>query len=144
MFYSVDILRTSSLEGSISSNPETTTPWRWWGEPGYIGVSQQGAGSSTKTVNKRKLDGFLGGSDGKESVHNAGDLGSDPWVEEIPWRKTWQSTPAFLPGESLWTEVPGRLQSTGSQRVKNDWELMILHRCLQVEEFSYFLCVGRC
>ena len=24
----------------------------------------------------------------------------DLWVEKIPWRRTWQSTPAFLPGES--------------------------------------------
>ena len=23
-----------------------------------------------------------------------------PWVEEIPWRRAWQSTPVFLPGES--------------------------------------------
>ena len=25
---------------------------------------------------------------------------SDPWVEEIPWRREWQPIPAFLPGES--------------------------------------------
>ena len=24
----------------------------------------------------------------------------DPWVKKIPWRRAWQSTPAFLPGES--------------------------------------------
>ena len=24
----------------------------------------------------------------------------DPWVEKIPWRKTWQPTPVFLAGES--------------------------------------------
>ena len=24
----------------------------------------------------------------------------DPWVEKIPWRRTWQPTPVFLPGES--------------------------------------------
>ena len=24
----------------------------------------------------------------------------DPWVREISWRREWQSTPAFLPGES--------------------------------------------
>ena len=24
----------------------------------------------------------------------------DPWVRKIPWRKAWQSTPVFLPGES--------------------------------------------
>ena len=24
----------------------------------------------------------------------------DPWVRKIPWRRAWQPTPAFLPGES--------------------------------------------
>ena len=42
MFYLVEIFRTSSLRGSISSNPERTVPRR---EPGYIGVLQQRAGS---------------------------------------------------------------------------------------------------
>ena len=27
-------------------------------------------------------------------------LGLDPWVGKIPWRRAWQSTPVFLPGES--------------------------------------------
>ena len=26
--------------------------------------------------------------------------GFDPWVRKIPWRRTWQLTPVFLPGES--------------------------------------------
>ena len=33
------------------------------------------------------------------------------------WRRAWQPTPVFLPGESSWTEEPGGLQSMGSQRV---------------------------
>ena len=24
----------------------------------------------------------------------------DPWVGEIPWRRAWQLSPVFLPGES--------------------------------------------
>ena len=24
----------------------------------------------------------------------------DPWVRKIPWRRAWQPTPVFLPGES--------------------------------------------
>ena len=24
----------------------------------------------------------------------------NPWVRKIPWRREWQSTPVFLPGES--------------------------------------------
>jgi len=23
----------------------------------------------------------------------------DPWVEKLPWRREWQPTPVFLPGE---------------------------------------------
>ena len=30
--------------------------------------------------------------------------GFDPWVGKIPWRRAWQPTPVFLPGESPWTE----------------------------------------
>ena len=34
--------------------------------------------------------GFPGGSDGKESTHNAGDLGSfHPWAGKIPWKRAW-------------------------------------------------------
>ena len=39
------------------------------------------------------------GSDGKESACNAGDSGLDPWVRKIPWRRAWQPTPVFFPGE---------------------------------------------
>ena len=45
--------------------------------------------------------GFPGGSDGKESACNAGKPARfDPWVRKIPWRREWQTTPVFLPGES--------------------------------------------
>ena len=42
---------------------------------------------------------FPGGSDSKESVCNAGDLGFNPWFGKMPWRREWQPTPIFLPGE---------------------------------------------
>ena len=29
-----------------------------------------------------------------------GRPGFDPWVGKIPWRRAWQPTPVFLPGES--------------------------------------------
>ena len=44
--------------------------------------------------------GFPGGSAGKQSACNAGDLGSITWVGTIPWRRKWQPTRVFLPGES--------------------------------------------
>ena len=31
---------------------------------------------------------------------SAGRYGFDPWVEKIPWRRTQQPIPVFLPGES--------------------------------------------
>jgi len=30
----------------------------------------------------------------------------DPWIGKILWRRAWQPTPVFLPGESPWTEKP--------------------------------------
>ena len=38
----------------------------------------------------------------KDPPANARDvkrLRLDPWVGKIPWRKAWQPTPVFLPGE---------------------------------------------
>ena len=59
------------------------------------------------------IKGFPGGSEVKASACNAVDLGSipglgrspgegngGPWVGKIPWRRKWQPTPVFLPGES--------------------------------------------
>ena len=44
--------------------------------------------------------GFLGGSEVKASACNMGDLGSIPGSGRFPWRRKWQPTPVFLPGES--------------------------------------------
>ena len=41
--------------------------------------------------------GFPGGSAGKESACNAGDLGLIPGFGKIPWRRL--PTPVFWPGE---------------------------------------------
>ena len=46
-----------------------------------------------------KLRGFPAVSDGIESACNVGVPGFDPWVGKIPWRRAWQPTPVFLPGE---------------------------------------------
>ena len=73
--------------------------------------------------------GFPGGASGKEPVcqyRRYKRLGFDPWVGEVPWRRAWQPTPVFLPGESPWTEEPGRLQSMGSKRVRHDWSSVIV------------------
>ena len=56
-----------------------------------------------------------------QRIHpQCGRPGFDPWVGKIPWRRAWQPSPVFLPGESPWMEQPGGLLSVGSQRVGHD------------------------
>ena len=66
------------------------------------------------------MKGFSGGSDGKESACIVGDLGLIPGLERSSWRRVWQPTLVFLPGESTWTEEPVGLQSMGLKRVGHD------------------------
>ena len=80
------------------------------------------------------ITSFPGCSDSKESACSGGDLGSILGWEE-PWRRKWQPTPVFLPGESSWTEKPGGLQSMGLQRVRPDWAAEHAHSgCRLVDE----------
>ena len=47
-------------------------------------------------------EGFPGSPSGKEPVcqcRRRKRHGFDPWVRKIPWRRAWQPTPVFLPGE---------------------------------------------
>ena len=41
--------------------------------------------------------GFPGDASGQEP---ACQCKFNPWIEKMPWRKKWQPTPVFLPGES--------------------------------------------
>ena len=43
--------------------------------------------------------GFSGGSEGKESACNAGDLSLISGSDKLLWRREWLSIPVFLPGE---------------------------------------------
>ena len=47
--------------------------------------------------------GFPDGASGKEPTYQCRSCkrrGFDPWVGKIPWRREWQPSPVFLPGES--------------------------------------------
>ena len=47
--------------------------------------------------------GFPGSANGKKSAcqcRRDKRLRLSPWVE-LPWRRTWQSTPVFWPGQSM-------------------------------------------
>ena len=38
----------------------------------------------------------------------------DPWLGKIPWRRKWQPTPVFLPGEFHGQREPDGVQSTNA------------------------------
>ena len=47
--------------------------------------------------------GFPGGTSGEEPARQCRRckrIVFDPWVGKIPWRRAWQPTPVYLPGES--------------------------------------------
>jgi len=75
--------------------------------------------------------GFPGRASGKEPIcqcRRPKRLGLDSWVRKIPWRRVWQPTPVFLPGESpldrgaWWATV---------YKVKKSWTLKQLSTCVR-------------
>ena len=48
------------------------------------------------------------------------ETGVQSWAGKIPWRRAWQPTPIFLPGESPCIEELGGLQSMGLHRIRHD------------------------
>ena len=80
--------------------------------PKLGGVSSYQNVTELLEINNRD---FWGGSGGKRIYLQCGRPVFNPWVGKIPWRRAWQPTPVFLPGESPWTEEPGGLQSMGSK-----------------------------
>ena len=65
------------------------------------------------------LQGFPGGSDGKESSCNTGDPGLIPGSGRSLEKET-ATRSSILAWEIPWTVEPGRLQFMGSQRVGCD------------------------
>ena len=67
--------------------------------------------------------GCIGGTSGKEPAcwfRRLKRHGLNPWVGKISWRRAWQPTPVFLPGES---HGPRSLAdySPWGHRVRHDW-----------------------
>ena len=69
--------------------------------------------------------GFPGGTSGKEPTcqcrrHKRRKL--DPWVGTIPWKRAWQPTPVYVPGEfhEQRSLVGLDYSVVGSQRVRHD------------------------
>ena len=73
----------------------------------YMRLLRQ-AGNSTRDVQEPLvlcfiyLSLFYIGASGKEPAcqfRRHKRCGFDPWIGKIPWRRAWQPTPVFLPGE---------------------------------------------
>ena len=67
-----------------------------------------------------RLTRWLGDKESTCQSRKHKSCGFDPWVRKTPWRRKWQPTLVFLPGESPWTEEPGGLQHMGSPSVGHD------------------------
>ena len=65
----------------------------------------------------------------KNPPANAGEkrCGFDPWVRKIPWRRAWQPTPVFLPGES---HGQTRLVDSPWSRKESDTTETTYHACM--------------
>ena len=74
---------------------------------------------------------------GESVCPQCGRPGFDPWVRKIPWRRKWQSTPVFLPGESHgWRSLVGY-----SPQGRKEWDTTErLHLTLEIE-LSYDLAI---
>ena len=86
------------LAGEAYSLPTQGTE----GPPARVPGAAPGSGRTGSTSHVL-LSGFPGGASGKEPAcqcRRQKRHGFDPWVGKIPWRRAWQPTPVFLPGES--------------------------------------------
>ena len=57
----------------------------------------------------------------KNPPTNAGDMrdcGFDPWARKISWRRAWQPTPIFLPGESRGQESGGLVHGVAKSQTQ--------------------------
>ena len=66
---------------------------------------------------------FPGGASGKEPACQCGRRKTQVWPEwgRSPWRDGIATHSSILAWRIPWTEKPGRLQSTGSQRARHAW-----------------------
>ena len=65
----------------------------------------------------------------------------DPWVRKIPWRRAWQPTPVFLPGESHGQSSLLRYSPQGC-RVRHNWS-NLAHMHTSTSKAFLFLLVAR-
>ena len=91
--------REDPLEKEMATHSSTLAwkiPWTQSTESQRVGHNQV----ASLSLFKRALRGFPGGSDGKVSVYNAGDLGLIPGLGRSPGEGNGKPTLVLLPGRS--------------------------------------------
>ena len=73
-----------------------------------------------KYVKGPKLSQWLSGKESVCQCKRRRSLGFNPWVGRSPWRRKWQFTPVFLPGEYCGQRSLARCGLLGSQRMGRD------------------------
>ena len=112
--------------------------------PGQIGLEMNLTSVSSCSLLPAVL-GFPGGSAVKQSACQCRRHEFDPWVRKIPWRRKWQPTPTFLPGNihgqsSLVGYSPwGRKVLDTTWRLNNNTTCCIACVC---GWSAYTLCLG--
>ena len=73
-----------------------------------------------------------------QTEKNLPSMQFDPWGGKILWRKVWQLTPGFLPGESPSTEESGGLQFMVHKKSVTTEQLSIQRRII----YLYYLLLS--
>ena len=95
---SLQLIKKNKKKNHLPQNPESCDPY----SHKYVCMSITETKVSQNILTFKYsiiVWSFPGSSVGKECAFSAGEPRFDPWVEKIPWRRKWQTTPV-LPGKS--------------------------------------------
>ena len=99
---------------------------RFW--PWSHSTKNQGAGETIHFDVSKGDFGLPWWLKGKESTCQCGRHEFDPWVGKIPWRREWQPTPVFSPGESHAQRSLDDYNPRDRKRVRHDFGLNTTRR----------------
>ena len=68
--------------------------------------------------------------------------GFDPWVGKIPWRRKWQPSPVFLPGESHGQRSLAGYSPWGHKESDATWQLSSSSKYMYIHIHMYVRSVG--
>ena len=92
-------------------------------------------------IQNRNLSHIFRGTSGKEPTCQCRRWKRrvfDPRVGKVPWRRAWQRTPLFLPGEFHGQRSMAVYSPGGSQKVRHDWSnLAGTHTWCLTQHYAY-------